>query len=318
MAPVVSIILPTFNRLNLLGPAIHSIFAQTFTDWELLIADDGSDDETKTWLRSFGSSPRVKYVWLTHTGRPGVVRNAALREARGAYIAFQDSDDVWLPEKLDQQIGSLRRNGQRGWGITKFVLVDEFGSPTAWERRTGGWPAPQGWILEKLVRGEVVIALPSVVVSRRLLEQVGGFDEELIGAEDYDLFLRLSAHSEVDAVDQPLTLVRRHTQHFSGQGVIEFESNRRVIEKVLRWPSVEHLRPVLCQQRAQMIAGLAKSHAAAGQRGRALMTICSSIQHGWRYPHWWVGVLQALVRALAPLYVHKWAHAYRKRRRACQ
>src|ERR1700732_1465702 len=103
-APVVSIILPTFNRLKYLRPAIDSVFAQTLADWELLIADDGSDEETRAYLEHLGGLPRVKLIWLAHSGNPSAVRNAALREARGDYIAFLDSDDVWLPSKLERQV----------------------------------------------------------------------------------------------------------------------------------------------------------------------------------------------------------------------
>src|SRR2546423_477819 len=97
--PVVSIILPTFNRLKFLRPAVDSVFAQTFTDWELIIADDGSDAETSTYLATVDNPPRTRVLWRSHTGIPAAVRNAALREAAGTYVAFLDSDDLWVPQK---------------------------------------------------------------------------------------------------------------------------------------------------------------------------------------------------------------------------
>ncbi|HYM28419.1 MAG TPA: glycosyltransferase family 2 protein, partial [Steroidobacteraceae bacterium] len=82
--------MPTFDRLQFLPPAIGSVFAQTLTDWELIIADDGSGEDTRAYLRSL-TDPRVRVLWMAHSGRPGVMLNAALRAARGEYVAFLDS-----------------------------------------------------------------------------------------------------------------------------------------------------------------------------------------------------------------------------------
>lgn len=306
MSPVVSVILPTFNRLKYLRAAIQSVLEQTFQDWELLIADDGSDLETRNYLQVVESPPRIRVMWLTHCGRPSVVRNAALRAARGEYVAFLDSDDLWLPTKLDAQISSLRRCAGRQWSQTRFVLVDEWRNPTAWQRARG-WPVLQGWIRDQLIKGETVIAVPAVVVCRELLEQVGGFDEQLIMSEDYDLWLRLAARSEIDAVDEPLTLVTRHGEH-SGSDVISFEDDRRVIEKMLRTAGTEHLHPVLFAQRAEVAVGLARSLAARGERLPALRTLAASARNCWRYPHWWFGALGAGARAFAPPAVRRLAY----------
>lgn len=88
MIPVISIVLPTFNRLQYLPSAVESVFAQTWPDWELIIVDDGSDAATRDYLRTLHDPPQVNVMWLPHTGNPGAVRNAGLREARGEFIAF--------------------------------------------------------------------------------------------------------------------------------------------------------------------------------------------------------------------------------------
>jgi glycosyltransferase involved in cell wall biosynthesis len=314
MSSAVTIILPTYNRLELLRPAIESVFSQTFGDWELVIADDGSSADTRRYLESLNDPPRVKVIWLPHTGKPSAVRNAALREAQGEYVAFLDSDDVWLPRKLEIQIASLRCHAARKWSYTRFALVDRSGNPTAWQRARS-WPAPGGWILEKLVKSETVIALPSVVVSRELLERVAGFDEGLVMCEDYDLWLRLAAQSEVDAIDEPLTLVTRHAEH-SGNEIISFQDCVLVFEKVMRTDGTEHLHSILREKRAEAAAGLARSHAACGNRRAALRTLLSSARFCWRYPRWWLGALQATARAFAPQTVRKVARRYRSARRA--
>ena len=300
MTPAVSIVLATFNRLELLRSSVDSVLSQTFRDWELIIADDGSDAPTRQFLESLASPGRVRVLWLAHSGRASVVRNAALREARGEYIAFQDSDDLWLPKKLETQLESLRRNPARAWSHTKYRLVDESGAPTAWTRRTGGWPTPGGWILDQLIRGETVIALPSVVASRRLLQEAGGFDERLNDTEDYELWLRLARRSEIDAVDELLTLVRRHGQHFSAKPIEAFKAYRYVIERQLHSGDIEHLRPVLLRQRARAVVGLARSRAAAGNRRVAVADLVSGVRYFWRYPRFWPEALTAIALAATP------------------
>ena len=113
ISPAVSIIMPTFNRLEFLKPAIESVFAQTFEDWELIIADDGSSEPTRAYLRDLQAQPRVHVISMQHTGRPSVASNVAIRKARGEYVAFLDSDDFWPPTKLETQIASLRRHPER-------------------------------------------------------------------------------------------------------------------------------------------------------------------------------------------------------------
>jgi glycosyltransferase involved in cell wall biosynthesis len=311
MSPTVSIILPTFNRLQFLRPAIDSVFAQTFDDWELIIADDGSSDETRQYLRTLDDPPRVRVIWLRPTGKPSVARNAALREARGEYVAFLDSDDVWLPKKLEIQLASLRRHETRKWSYTRFVLVDGSGHPTV-SAHSRSWSAPSGWILEKMLKDEVVVVLSSVVVLRQVLEQSGAFDEELFMCEDDELWFRLAAHSEIDGVDEPLTLKRRHRQHF-GNDIMAWQDRRRVFEKALCASPGGHLDVTLRKLRAEMSTGLAKSQAASLRRIDALGTLFSSAPHTWRYPRYWLSALSSTAFSFAPQSVRSFVRRYRHR-----
>jgi glycosyltransferase involved in cell wall biosynthesis len=296
--PSVSIVLPTFNRLKFLRPAIESVFAQTFEHWELVIADDGSEPETKTYLRSLLARQRVRVIWSAHTAKPSVVTNLAVRAARGEYVAFLDSDDVWHPRKLEIQIKSLHRHPERRWSYTRFALIDASGRPL---KRAGArdWAAPSGLILEKLLREETVIAQPSVVVERELLTQLGAFDESLVMCYDDELWFRLAARAPIDGIDEPLTLVRRHDEH-SGSDIIAWRDRRRVFEKALRTNVDERIDPLLRELRAKMSAGLARSQAASGKRLDAFGTLLSSVPHSWRYPRRWVIALAATAYACAP------------------
>ena len=308
MLPSVSIIMPTFNRMEFLPAAVESVLAQSFAYWELLIADDGSDDETRAYLQSL-NDPRIKLLFQPHTGRPAVISNLALRAARGRYVAFLDSDDLWLPTKLEAQIESLTRNPFRKWSYTRFSLIDSSGKPDASPRHRD-LGAPSGWILEKLLRSDAVIAQPSVVVCREVLEQLGAFDEELIMCYDDELWFRLAAHSEIDSVDEPLTLVRRHSKH-SGSDVQAWRDRRRVFEKTIGANRDARLDPVLRKLRAEMSAGLAKSHARYGKRSHALSALFASFPHSWRYPAVWFPAAMVIASRFGP---PSWLSFVRRRR----
>jgi GT2 family glycosyltransferase len=313
-APTVSIVLPTFNRLKYLRPAVDSVLVQSFTDWELIIADDGSDEETRAYLSTVATLDRVKMLWLAHTGWPAVVRNAALREARGEFVAFLDSDDVWLPSKLEMQVRSLRRHSARKWACTGFTLVDAAGSPRPYgNERSGsdpGWPSPEGWIVEQLLKMEAIIASPTVLACRSLVEHVGGFDESMYVCEDYDLWLRLAARSEVDVIRESLVLVRRHAEHYAG-GIDVLEGWRTVLEKARGAGLGPRVDSILQRERARIASRLARSHAGSGNRSGVLQTLLYSWQYSWRYPQWWLGAIAATARLYAPAGMCRALRGYR-------
>lgn len=310
MQPAVSVILPTYNRLHFLRDAVASVFAQTFEDWELIIADDGSDAATKSYLQGLYRPPKVRIIWLTHSGRPAVVRNAALRDAKGEYFAFLDSDDLWRPRKLEIQLRSHYDGAACGWSYTRFALVDASGNPLG-PPRNRNYPALSGWILESLLETDTVIALPSVVVSRRLVERVGPFDEELIMCEDYELWLRMAAEARADGIEDVLTLVRRHDEH-SGSDVTAWRERRRVVERVLGGCGDARLASVLRRLRAELSAGLARSQATSGQRSEALRTLVSSAPYACQYAEWWRGAVAAALRVVAPAGARKLARDWRQ------
>src|SRR5262245_27685902 len=123
--PQVSVILPTWNRADLLSHAIASVRSQTFDSWELIVVDDGSTDDTAGVVAGFRDD-RVSFLALPHSGNAARARNAALRIARAERVAFIDSDDEWLPDKLAIQLAALAKSGRR-WGYTRFQLMDAEG-----------------------------------------------------------------------------------------------------------------------------------------------------------------------------------------------
>ena len=298
--PAVSILMPTYDRLQFLPAAVASVYAQTFPDWELIIADDGSGEETRRYLRTL-TDGRVRVLWRAHCGRPAVALNAALQAARGEYVAFLDSDDLWLPGKLAAQLGSLSHHPDRRWSCTAFSLIGADGAQLCGRPVC---PAFSGSLRERLLT-DVVIAMPSVVVARSLMQQAGPLDEELTMCYDDELWLRLAAASELDGVDEPLTLVRRHGSH-GGSDILAWSDRRRVIEKALRdGTNGASFAAVLRERRAAMSAGLARSQALYGRRRDALRTVAASAAYSWRYRCWWGGALSATVRAATPPLVQR-------------
>jgi glycosyltransferase involved in cell wall biosynthesis len=305
--PQVSVVVPTFNRPQYLRAAIDSVFAQTFTDWELIVADDGSTGETAAYLAALASRPKVKVLRLAHTGNPGAVRNAACRAAQGEYIAFLDSDDVWLPEKLATQIASLRAHAERGWSHTAFAVMDDSGELLR-GAQARWWPAVEGWILESLIKMEPVIATSSLVVSRRLFGQIGGFDSKLRMCEDYDLYLRFAGLTQMDGIRGTLLHKRRHAENISDL-TIALEDRGHALQKMLIASTDRTLRSLISKERAKAAAGLARSQASCGGRWAALRTVLRSSQYSWGYREWWLGSARAAARAVTPSGVVRVARA---------
>jgi glycosyltransferase involved in cell wall biosynthesis len=301
---------PTFNRLRFLRAAIESVYAQTFTDWELIIADDGSDLETREYLQSLANDPRVKVVWLPHTGRPSMVRNAALRRAAGEYVAFLDSDDLWAARKLERQIETLRTRGNCRWSYTAFLRVDAGGNPLP-EETVRPWIPHEGDIFEQVVTGRASIRTPSVLATRELIAQAGGFDEAMNSAEDYDLWLRLALCSEVAIVDEPLVYVRYHDENHTRDWQSAYIGRDRSLSRHQQLVDSGR-RSLLREERTRNALTLAATHAQLGAQGRMLGALWESLPYSWTYPRWWLGALKTVLHPHLP---RRLRELYRERRR---
>jgi glycosyltransferase involved in cell wall biosynthesis len=227
-APLVSVLIPSWNRLDLLREAIASVRAQTWHDLEIIIVDDGSEDGTWSWLEA---QPGLRPLRRERRGGPAAARNLGAAAARGRYLAFLDSDDLWRADKLERQLPLLEAD--RALGLCH--------SDELWLR--GGRELRQKPKHEK--RGGRIFAhcLPmcrispsASVLPRAVFEALGGFDEELEVAEDYELWLRLTCQYAVGFVKEPLTIKRGgHPGQLSERyGQIEpfrVEALRRVLER---------------------------------------------------------------------------------------
>lgn len=204
--PKISVIVPTYNRADMLLQAIESVFAQTFQDFETIVSDDGSTDNTEEVVRQFGS--RVRYLKNAHSGLPSVARNIALDAAQGKYIAFLDSDDLWLPDKLKTQVDVLDDHPQVGMVFSNAHVIDKHGDRSAHLYLRQG-QGQSGKIFLDLLNDNFIIT-STTLVRRSALEQVGKFHEasELLVGEDYALWLFIALDWYAQYLEEPLICYR--------------------------------------------------------------------------------------------------------------
>jgi glycosyltransferase involved in cell wall biosynthesis len=197
---LVSVIIPTHNRSALLREAVASVLAQEDADLEVIVVNDGSSDDTASLLESFGSAIRT-----ISQPRGGVssARNAGIRAATREWLAFLDSDDLWLPQKLRTQLAFLRENPEFKICQTEetWIRSGRKLNPKQYHRKPRGYCFPQ--LLERCL-----ISPSAVVIHRELFGDVGLFDESLPACEDYDLWLRIGYRYPIGLVKEPLTIKR--------------------------------------------------------------------------------------------------------------
>jgi len=205
--PKVSVIIPTYNRAAFIGKAIESVLNQTFSDFELIVVDDGSTDETEAIASRFLYDRRFFYLPQDNRGR-SFARNRALAFARGAYIAFLDSDDTYLPEKLAQQVAYLDSHADVDMVYTSAVCIDQHGR----ELKNQHYVAKDEGLIYELVAffQPLTITLPTVMVRRTVLERLGGFDVAMERFEDTDLWRRIAKEHRIGAMPQVTCVLTTH------------------------------------------------------------------------------------------------------------
>jgi glycosyltransferase involved in cell wall biosynthesis len=290
----VSVVLPSFNRLDRLRETIASVLAQTFSNFELIIADDGSDALTRAWLQSL-HDVRIRLLLAPHRGNPSAVRNAAIVAARGAYVAFIDSDDVWVPERLARQLEVMQASPRCEWSYCRTRMIDEHGELLP-ESGFKPWLPHAGAILELLLRHEASVATSAVVVTRRLVNLVGGFDEGLLFSEHNDLWARLALRSEVSVCDEPLVRIRTHGENYTRDraGVIAgWDLFYSRAERYLPDPQLQSL----CRELRSIVAmDRARIELARRNFGAGLRSFLVSIPLGFHRRNWWRHLAASLSR----------------------
>jgi glycosyltransferase involved in cell wall biosynthesis len=211
--PKVSIIMPTYNRAGFIHESIDSIRRQTYANWDLIIVDDGSEDETEQIVSRFNDE-RINFLKAGRVGINGKVKNIGLKQAKGDLFAFIDSDDLWAETKLEKQVKALQEFGDAGFSFTggfNFKKIDE--PIDFFYKVKDGFR--YGNILVPIFKSEISTTTPSLMIRRHCLQVVGGFDETK-PFSDVNFFLRLASHFNAVILYEPLLYRRLHDNNDSG------------------------------------------------------------------------------------------------------
>jgi glycosyltransferase involved in cell wall biosynthesis len=272
--PVVSVILPVYNRESSIERAVRSVLAQTYRPLELIVVDDGSTDGTRDLLRTLGSDIRV--VTQPHAGAY-VARNFGVRHARGEFIAFADSDDAWLPHLLAAEVPLMKRP-EVGLVFGDAIHVT---SPRSGAVRTGlscfrVAPPHRGRVAERFAWSNFVPTC-AVLLRRRCFDEVGGFSEESEISSDYLMWFRIALRHELEYVQQPVAEYTVHAEGISYDLGKSIDARIRLFSRELERTSDEQIRAML----RRLLFNLSLSLAHAAMRGRA-RSVIHPLRTAWR------------------------------------
>jgi glycosyltransferase involved in cell wall biosynthesis len=236
--PKVTVVIPAYNAMAFLPETLDRVLQQTFTDFEVLIVNDGSTDEIASWFTTVNDD-RVRLISQANQGLSGA-RNTGIAEARGEYIAFLDADDLWAPTKLEQQVRCLDRCPEVGLVYTWTRLVDETGKPTGVKYDS----QVEGNVWQQILVGDIVCSGSSAMVRRDCFDRVGRFDPNLSSAADFDMWTRIAAEYPFAVVKEFSIDYRQHSSSMSRNHIKMMQDLRITFEKRFQSVPLEllHLR----------------------------------------------------------------------------
>lgn len=260
--PLVSVVIPTFNRAAWVGEAIDSVLAQDHTPIELIVVDDGSNDTTPQVVQPY--APALTYIQRPHRG-VSAARNDGVAASRGDLVAFLDSDDLWLPGKIATQVALFTHHPQLQACYTDEIWIRHGVrvNPRQVHRKHSGWIFHQS-----LPR--CTISPSSIMLRRSQWDRLGGFDERLPACEDYDLWLRLTLTTPVHLIPQPLIVKRGgHPDQLSRTVPLLDIYRITALEKILTTPLSHTQRRAVLQQLIEKSRIVAQGAQKRGHRTRA-------------------------------------------------
>ncbi len=280
---LVSIITPAFNAARTIRQTIDSVLAQTYGNWELIVVDDASTDDTTDIVTRYAATDRrIRLIRLAaNSGAPGRAKNAALAAVRGEFIAFLDADDLWVPEKLATQVSCLV-SGDADLCYAGGWYVDETLNPCG-----EFFPAVgEGWLFNRLLK-QYDINNQTVVIRRSALSALEEprFKPEIVIGEDCELFMRIARNGKLLALPDRLAVYRVRPDSVSAS---RLEHSHEGLAEVIRWVSAdaalaERCRAGLRLARAKVCFYLAKAAMARGDRVAARRLMFPAVFAGWRF-----------------------------------
>jgi len=234
----VSVVIPTYNRARLLAVAIDSVLAQSYQDFEIIVIDDGSTDETKRALEFYLLRQNFRYFYQDNQ-KQAAARNLGIQKAQGEYVAFLDSDDLWSPAKLELQVKVLDDHPEVGMVYSNQMMFRD--KPDAGTIRCRPGTLKSGDIFRDLLLRRFYCSTQTILVRRSVIDDVGGFNESLRNAlEDWEFTLRVSQRYPIYAIDQPLVWRRIHAEASSDYQEIRIQNHSRILERYLADPSLDN------------------------------------------------------------------------------
>ena len=274
ISPVISVITPTYNRADFLPEAVRSVLDQTFQDFELLIVDDGSTDKTPETLEPFLKDQRVRYEFQPNQGQ-SVARNRALEKARGQFICFLDSDNAWLPDKLEHQLAAFNQHPEVDVVYGDIVTIDEQGH----ELSRKNMRRYSGHIAAHMLKDNCV-SMNTAMARRVCFDEMGGMSGKRRVADDYDLWLRFSAKYRFLYLPEIFAKYRVMADQISTDKRRRFDTNEQIILDFLRdFPEAVTEREARGGL-AAFYSRKARHYACIGDRGTAWRSIVRAIRYG--------------------------------------
>ncbi len=236
-APKVTVVIPAYNAIGYIAETMETLLAQTYQDFEVVVVNDGSTDDTPQWVSKLSQKePKVRLISQANKGLPGA-RNTGIKESRGEYIAILDADDLWESTKLQKQVDSLDSNPEAGLCYTWTALADDQGKATG---RVVASHA-EGNVWEQLTEMNIVCCGSTPMIRRHCFETVGFFSEDLRFSEDWDMWLRIAAQYSFVVVKEPLIRYRQHLNNMSKKCPEMLETSRVLIERNFASAPTEYL-----------------------------------------------------------------------------
>ena len=226
MKPKVTVIIPTYNRSVLLPRSIRSVLNQTFQDFELIVVDDGSKDDSEEVVRGF-EDKRIRYIRHEKNKGGSAARNTGIKAAQGEYIGLLDDDDEWLPEKLEKQISKFQ-------GLSEGYGVVYSGFSYVYEKKgeiiSNNVPILRGNVYDSLIKG-CILGSPTPVIKKICFQKAGFFDETLPSCQDWDMWIRISKNYNFDFVPDILAKHYVHGVQISVDLNLKIVAREKLIEK---------------------------------------------------------------------------------------
>ncbi|NEU07705.1 glycosyltransferase [Flavihumibacter sp. R14] len=295
--PTVSIVIPSYNRSELLLEAIASVVGQTYPHWELIIVDDGSTDGTADAVARL-SDQRIKVIRQPHTGHIGIIRNEGIRQSTGSWVAFLDSDDIWVPEKLDLQLAELEKGKQR-WIYGGFELMDEKRNsiPFKW----GLFRPLSGDIAEAVICMDTGVSISSVLIQRELLEEVGMFnvDPTLLYRGDLELIMRIAVAADAAVVPCTVVKIREHRGRITSSLNNPDERTALAYEIFMKSEPPERYRRQALRKQAFYLSEASVRFMRSGQFRQAAKNLRRALLGGDDLRHWLSAVKRGLLRPVS-------------------